>query len=56
MPLVRKVRARSNSVAVTIPKAIAESLEWSAGTLVEIEVVGRDSLVLRTRREPRATP
>ena len=43
MPLTRTLRSRSASVAITIPKPIAQSLDWEPGTSVEIEVVGRDS-------------
>lgn len=50
MPLVRKVRKRSNSVALTIPAAIAASLDWRNGTEVEIELAGRDSILVRVHR------
>lgn len=47
MPLSRKLRRRGSSVTVAIPHDLCVMMSWSPGEAVEIEVVGRDAIVIR---------
>lgn len=51
--LVAKVHKRSHSIGLTIPAAIAAYLNFTEGTEVELEIAGRDGLLIRARRGPR---
>jgi antitoxin component of MazEF toxin-antitoxin module len=52
VPLTRRIRKRSGSVSVVLPKAIADMLDLHPGDAVSFEIVGRDSILLRLH--PRA--
>jgi len=49
MPKIVKLRKVGDSLVVTIPKDIAEALNWSVGDRINIEVTGINSLTIRKK-------
>jgi hypothetical protein len=52
MALTRTVRSRGSSLVVAIPRDLARMMDVRAGQLLELEVVGRDSILLKVVRPP----
>ncbi len=50
MPLTRKIRKRSGSASVVIPKAILDMLDLGVGDAVSFETLGKDQILLRVVR------
>ncbi|MFQ5908982.1 MAG: AbrB/MazE/SpoVT family DNA-binding domain-containing protein [Thermoplasmata archaeon] len=42
-----KLRRVGSTLIVTIPKRIAEAMGWKAGNQLNIEVAGKDRLLIR---------
>jgi antitoxin component of MazEF toxin-antitoxin module len=52
VPLTRRIRKRSGSAAIVLPKDIVNMLDLNVGDAVTFEVVGRDQILLRVVRAP----
>ncbi len=42
-----KLRRVGNTLIVTIPKRVAEAMGWEAGDDLQIEIAGRNRLLIR---------
>lgn len=51
MALRRQIRRTGRSLAVTIPKRVAEAMGWDEGNEVQVQVAGRDVLRISKGRQ-----